>query len=62
MGRLANGGKVMRAIEIEKLGPDLYPVLIFRVDGEVIRIVRCKNENGILTSLDETIQPVLYNV
>ena len=52
----------MPAIEIEKYGPDLYPVLIFRVDGEVIRIVRCKNDNGILTAIDESIQPVLYNV
>jgi hypothetical protein len=56
----------MPAIEIEKRGPDLYPVLIFRVDGEVFRIVRCQNVDGELIPVNEDgspdIHPTIRNV
>lgn len=43
----------MPAIEIEKYGPDLYPVLVFKVDGETVRIVRCQNIGGELIPVNE---------
>lgn len=52
----------MPAIEIEKYGPDLYPVLIFRVDGEIYRIIRCKNVDGELIPVEESFAPQLVNV
>ncbi len=43
----------MPAIEIQKFGPDLYPILVFKVDGEIIRTVRCRNVNGELIPVND---------
>lgn len=52
----------MPAIEIEKYGPDLYPVLVFKVDGVTIRIVRCENVNGELIPVEESFTTQIVNV
>lgn len=48
----------MPAIEIEKYGPDLYPVLVFKVDGEIYQTVRCVNLDGELIPVDEDGEPL----